>query len=255
MQDLRGKIAVVTGGGGGIGRALGTRFLAEGMKVALADIDEPLLQATVDELSDEYDDVLGVATDVSQLASVEHLRDATLDRFGAVHLVCNNAGIIRRGFTTWEMPVDDWHAIIRVNLLGVYHGVRSFVPLMLAGDEPGHIVNVASIAAVSAVPGLSPYTASKHGVLGLSEALVGELEAAGAPIGVTIVMPGLVRTRIGQPADAPDPEGPLEPGQMDPREAGRIVVDAVRADRRYCFTHPELLDSVRARFTRITDPG
>ena len=174
-----------------------------------------------------------------------------------MHVVCNNAGIIRRGFTTWEMPVDDWHAIIRVNLLGVYHGVRSFVPLMLAGDEPGHIVNVASVAAVMSVPGLSPYTASKHGVLGLSEALAGELQAAGAPIGVTIVMPGLVRTRIGQPADAPDPEGPLEPGQMDPREAGRIVVDAVRADRLHCFTHPEMLDSVargsRASPTRMTD--
>jgi NAD(P)-dependent dehydrogenase (short-subunit alcohol dehydrogenase family) len=246
---------VVTGAASGIGFGIASAMADTGMRLMLADVDASRLGAKVAELEAKGCEAAAHVVDVGDADAVDDLARRTVERFGTVHVVCNNAGIIRRGFTTWEMPVDDWHAIIRVNLLGVYHGVRSFVPLMLAGEEPGHIVNVASVAAVTSVPGLSPYTASKHGVLGLSEALAAELQAAGAPIGVTIVMPGLVRTRIGQPADAPDPDGPLGPGEMDPREAGRLVVDAVRADQLHLFTHPELLGGVRARFTRITDAG
>jgi NAD(P)-dependent dehydrogenase (short-subunit alcohol dehydrogenase family) len=255
MEQLEGRVAVVTGAASGLGFGIASAFADAGMRLMLADVDESRVGRKTAELEATGAEVASHVVDVGDAAAVDELAGRTYERFGAAHVVCNDAGIIRRGFTTWELPVEEWHQIIRVNLLGVFHGIRSFVPLMLESEEPGHIVNIASAAAVMSVPGLSPYTASKHGVLGLSEALHGELQQAGAPIGVTIVMPGLVRTRIGQAADAPDPEGPLEPGQMDPGEAGRIVVGAVRADRLHCFTHPEMLDGIRARFARITDAG
>ena len=253
MEELAGRVGVVTGAASGIGFGIASAFAAAGMRVMLADVDEERLGAKVAQLEATGCEIAAHVVDVGDADAVDRLAQRTIERFGAVHVVCNNAGIIRRGWNTWEMPVEDWHTIVRVNLLGVYHGVRSFVPLMLSGGEPGHVVNVASVAAVTSVPGLSPYTASKHGVLGLSEALHMELQQVGAPIGVTIVLPGLVRTRIGQPSDAPDPEGPLAPGEMDPREVGDLVVDAVREDRLHLFTHPEHLDGVRARFARITE--
>ncbi|MFI5053881.1 MAG: SDR family NAD(P)-dependent oxidoreductase, partial [Acidimicrobiia bacterium] len=171
-------------------------------------------------------------------------------------VVCNNAGTIRPG-RTWELPLADWELVLRVNLLGVVHGVHTFVPLLLRSGEAGHVVNVASMAAVVPVPGIGPYNVSKHGVLALSEILHAELLATGAPIGVTVVMPGRVRTRLGLPDGAFDdePQEPAarEPGVLEPSEVGRQVVDAVRDNRLYLFTHPERLDDVRARFTRITD--
>jgi NAD(P)-dependent dehydrogenase (short-subunit alcohol dehydrogenase family) len=170
--------------------------------------------------------------------------------------VCNNAGIIRLG-RTWELPLADWEAVLRVNLLGVVHGVRTFVPLLLAGGEAGHVVNVASMAAVVPVAGIGPYNVAKHGVLALSEVLQAELVAAGAPIGVTVVMPGRVRTRLGAPPEAPDPEPvqvpPLQPGEIDPAEVGAQVVEAMRSNRLYLFTQPDRVAEAVARFARITD--
>ena len=145
MQDLAGKVAVVTGGGGGIGRALGERFLAEGMRVVLADIDEPLLDATAAELGARHDDVVGVVTDVSLPESVEHLRDATLERFGSVHLVCNNAGIPSGSDgALWEHHVNDWRWAVDVNVFGVINGINTFVPVLLEQGGPGHVVNTSS---------------------------------------------------------------------------------------------------------------
>ncbi len=253
MQDLEGRVAVVTGAASGIGFGMSEALVAAGMKVMMADIDATRLRAKEAQLSESGHEVATFVVDITDSAAVDALADATLERFGTVNVVCNNAGIIRRGYRTWELPLEDWRAVLEVNLFGVVHGLRTFVPILLDSGEEGHIVNTASLAAVSPVPELGPYNASKHGVLGISEALDAELRAAGASIGVTILMPGLVRTRIGQPSSAPDPEGPLDPGQMDPREVGTLTVEAIRENRLHLFTHPELIDMVKARFARITD--
>src|SRR3954470_19686407 len=191
MQDLRGKIAVVTGGGGGIGRALGERLLAEGMKVALADIDEPLLEATVGKLSARYDDVVGVPTDVSQLASVEHLRDVTLETFGAVHLVCNNAGIPSGSDgALWQHHVNDWRWAVDVNVFGVIHGINVFVPVLLEQGEPGHVVNTSSSNGTFApLSNSAVYSTTKAAVTNITECLWGQMHAAGLPVQVSLLLP------------------------------------------------------------------
>jgi NAD(P)-dependent dehydrogenase (short-subunit alcohol dehydrogenase family) len=254
MDDLRDRVAVVTGAASGIGLGIAEAFVAAGMKVMLADVDATRLRAEEQRLSEAGADIASTVVDVADPAQVDGLADAALARFGGVHVICNNAGIIRPG-RTWELPLEDWDAVLRVNLLGVVHGVRTFVPLMLASGDPGHVVNVASMAAVVPVPGIGPYNVSKHGVLALSEVLDAELVAAGAPIGVTVVMPGRVRSRLGRPAGAPDADDdlPLQPGEIDPHDVGRQVVDAVREGRLHLFTHPERIADARARFARITD--
>ncbi len=207
-------------------------------------------------------------TDVADADAVEALARAALVRFGAVHLIVNNAGIIRPG-RTWELPLADWERVIQVNLLGVVHGVRTFVPLLLAAagrGEEGHVVNVASMAAVVPVPWIGPYNVAKHGVLALSETLQAELGAAGASVGVTVVMPGRVRTRLGRPRATPPamaattattraatggPPSP-SPASWNPTRSGRQVVAAVREGRLHLFTHPERIPEVEARFARIT---
>ena len=254
MRDLHGRVAVVTGAASGIGLGIAEAFAAEGMRLVLADVDSNRLAHEAERLRSSGCELETAPTDVGDAAAVQSLADVTMARFGAVHVVCNNAGIIRPG-RTWELPLEDWNAVLRVNLLGVVHGVRSFVPLLLASGEEGHVVNVASMAAVVPVPGIGPYNVSKHGVLALSETLHAELQAAGAPVGVSVVMPGRVRSRLGRTPGSPDdPElsGPAEPGVIEPAEVGRQVVDAVREGRLHVFTHPERLDEVRARFARIT---
>jgi NAD(P)-dependent dehydrogenase (short-subunit alcohol dehydrogenase family) len=259
MEELAGKVAVVTGAATGIGLAIAEAFAAEAMRVVLADIDERRLARAAERLRGRGAEAEAVVTDVGDAAAVDALADATLSRFGAVHVVCNNAGTIRPG-RTWELPLADWDLVLRVNLVGVINGVHTFVPILLESGDAGHVVNVASMAAVVPVPGIGPYNVSKHGVLALSEVLHAELQAMSAPIGVTVVMPGRVRTRLGLPSaddddgtdDAPPP-APTEAGVLEPAEVGRQVVGAIRADRLYLFTHPERVDDVRARFRRITD--
>jgi NAD(P)-dependent dehydrogenase (short-subunit alcohol dehydrogenase family) len=249
-------VAVVTGAASGIGLGIAEAFAAEGMRLVLADVDRDRLEREAERLRSTGSEVAAVVTDVGDAAAVQALANGTMARFGAVHVVCNNAGIIRPG-RTWELPLEDWDAVLRVNLLGVVHGVHSFVPLLLASGEEGHVVNVASMAAVVPVPGIGPYNVSKHGVLALSEVLHAELQAAGAPVGVSIVMPGRVRSRLGRPPGSPDaaePSGPTEPGVIEPAEVGRHVVDAVRHGRLHVFTHPDRVEEVRARFARITGP-
>jgi NAD(P)-dependent dehydrogenase (short-subunit alcohol dehydrogenase family) len=170
--------------------------------------------------------------------------------------VCNNAGIVRQGLT-WELPLDDWEAVLRVDLLGVVYGVRSFLPLLLESREGGHVVNVASMAAVVPVPGIAAYNVAKHGVLALSETVHAELVARGASIGVTVVMPGRVPTRLGQPPGSPDSHdsvsAALQPGEIAAKEVGEAVVDAVQRNQLYLFTHPDRMSEVIARFAKITD--
>lgn len=223
MQDLGGKVAVVTGGGGGIGRALGERLLAEGMKVVLADIDEPALKATVDELADRHGgDVIGVPTDVSLLESVERLRDATLEAFGAVHLVCNNAGIPSGSDgALWEHHLNDWRWAVDVNVFGVIHGINVFVPVLLAQGGPGHVVNTSSSNGTFApLSNSAVYATTKSAVTTISECLWGQLRAMGAPVRASVLLPstrtpGALDTGIWRPGRN-RPERYARPGQAPP---------------------------------------
>src|ERR1700733_2921273 len=196
MENLRDKVAVITGGASGIGKAVAVRTAAEGMKLVLADIEEPALEATASALTAEGADVLAVVTDVSDASSVQALRDRALQHFGAVHLVHNNAGV-GVGGPIWEVTEEEWRWILGVNLWGVVHGISAFVPVLLEQGE-GHVVNTASIAGLSSTPGLGPYTATKHAVVAISESLFKDLRAAGAPIGVSVLCPGFVQTGIAQ---------------------------------------------------------
>ena len=251
MRELRGRVAVVTGAASGIGLGIATAFANEGMQVVMADVDEARLEREVAALG--TDRVAGVICDVGDAAAVERLADEAIHRFGAVHVICNNAGIIRSG-RTWEIPLPDWNAVLSVNLLGVVHGVHTFVPLLLEAGTEGHVVNIASMAAVLPVQGIAPYNVAKHGVLALSETLRMDLQQAAAPIGVSVVMPGRVPSRLGRRPDDPyePPSDPAEPDQLPAADVGRIVVDAVRNDRMYVFTHPERVADVESRFDRIT---
>jgi len=219
VQDLGGKVAVVTGGGGGIGRALGERFLAEGMRVVLSDIDEPLLAATVEELAREHgDSVIGVPSDVSQLESVQHLRDATVDAFGTAHLICNNAGIPSGSDgALWEHHVNDWRWALDVNVLGIVHGINVFVPLLIAQGE-GHVVNTSSSNGTFApLSNSTVYATTKAAVTTITECLWGQLRTLGSPVQASLLLPstrtpGALDTGIWRPGRN-RPERYTRPGQ------------------------------------------
>jgi len=252
MQQLTDRVAVVTGAASGIGLGIAQAFADSGMTVMMTDVDEERLEREVAGIG--TDRAAGMVCDVADAVAVEVLADETFERFGAVHVVCNNAGIIRGG-SVWELPLTDWEAVLGVNLWGVLHGIRSFVPRMLAAGSEGHVVNVASMAAVVPVAGIGPYSVAKHGVLAMSETLDMELRAAGAPIGVTVVFPGRVPSRLGRSIDSPDEPAAstLEPGVVAAEDIGRMVVDAVVDQRMFLFTHPERIAEVDARFARITE--
>jgi len=203
MKDLAGKVAVVTGGGGGIGKAIGTRFGQEGMKVVLADFDQELLDTAVAELRAQSFDVTGIFVDVTKLDSVEALRDATLDTYGAVHVLCNNAGIAVTGIgQIWEHEDPDWRWSLDVHLFGVIHGCATFVPPMLKSGEEAHIVNtVSSNGGIAPMPTSSTYAVAKGAVAMYSECLWAQLRTAESKIGVSILFPsgytpGLLNTGI-----------------------------------------------------------
>jgi NAD(P)-dependent dehydrogenase (short-subunit alcohol dehydrogenase family) len=250
MRQLRERVAVVTGAATGIGLGIATAFATEGMRVVMADVDSARLDRAVASLGDNAH---GVVCDVGNPDAVESLAQTTLERFGAVHLICNNAGIIRSG-RSWELSLEDWNAVLRVNLLGTLYGIQTFVPLLLASGQEGHVVNVASMAAVVPVLGIGPYNVAKHGVLALTDTLQMELRDAGASVGVSLVMPGRVPSRLGRPPEDPtEPTFDLdEPGVLPASEVGRIVVEAVRNDQMYVFTHPDRITEVEKRFARIT---
>ena len=232
---LRDRVALVTGAASGIGLALAEAFVAEGMRVVMADIDEAALETESRRIGDA---VVPVAVDVRDQTSVERAGQRALDAFGALHVAVNNAGIVNGG-NSWELSLEDWHGVIDTNLWGVIHGVRAFVPLILASGEEGHVVNISSMAAVLALPGIGPYTVAKHGVLGLSDVLRAELEAISAPVGVSVVMPGMIRTGM-------NPVGLVEPSSV-----ARNVVDAMRRRRPYVFTDDHSTAQVDARLRTI----
>lgn len=254
MQDLDGKVAVVTGGASGIGRGLVERFLAEGMQVVIADVEVAALESTIADL-DRHDHTLAVPTDVSVESSVLALADAAFDRFGAVHILCNNAGVSTFG-RSWKFRTEDWAWVLGVNLWGVIHGVRAFVPRMIEQGE-GHIVNTSSMVGVSTQSGLAPYSASKHAVVAFSEALDLELRDVRSGVGVSVLCPGFVRTRIGE-SERNRPDGRAVSGIGDtvsglldagisPADAADLVVKAIRHDQFWIFTHPEMLEAVELR--------
>ncbi len=196
-MDLEGKTAVITGGASGIGLATARRFAAAGVNVVLGDVEPDALEQAVDELRDGGAQVLGVGADVALEADVMALRDAALTRFGAVHVVFNNAGV--GGGATIGTPKEVWDWVLGVNLEGVINGINAFVPYFLERDE-GHVVNTASLAGLGGVPGMGAYCASKFAVVGVSEALFHELAMAGSHVGVSVLCPGFVRTRIADAA-------------------------------------------------------
>jgi NAD(P)-dependent dehydrogenase (short-subunit alcohol dehydrogenase family) len=217
VRELGGKVAVVTGGGGGIGRALGERLLTEGMKVVLADIDAPLLQKTVAEL-DDRGEVIGVPTDVSLLESVERLRDRALEAFGTVHLVCNNAGIPSGSDgALWEHHVNDWRWAVDVNVFGVINGINTFLPLLLDQGE-GHVVNTSSSNGTFApLSNSAVYATTKAAVTTITECLWGQLRALDSPVRASLLLPstrtpGALNTGIWRPGRN-RPERYDRPGQ------------------------------------------
>lgn len=236
MRELAGKVAVVTGGGGGIGKALGVRFAQEGMKVVLADNDGSLLDATVDELRAHGFDVTGVVTDVRLLESVEALRDATLDAYGGVHVLCNNAGIgsgSQKPF--WEQHVNDWRWSYDVNVFGVVNGINAFVPVMLAQDTEGHVVNTSS-GNGAFVPLLAGtiYATTKAAVVTITECLWGSLRAIDAKVSASVMLPstrtpGLLNTGIWRPGRNRPPEFAHEEA---PPQEGRDALTQVETAMR-----------------------
>lgn len=261
MEHLEGKVAVVTGGASGIGRALAARFVAEGMRVAIADVEEGPLAATAAELG-----VLGVRTDVRDPDAVQALADRLVDELGGVHVVCNNAGVGGGGLLK-DTTMNDWRWVLEVNLWGVVHGLRSFLPHLLANEEGGHVVNTASIAGLMASPGIGPYAASKYAVVGISEALREEL--ADERVGVSVLCPGYVRTNIfrsqrNRPAELRDEQRKpqarqandeiirqMEQLSIEPDAVAAQVLDAIRGDRFWVITHPDMLDGYLRRHEEI----
>ncbi len=265
MKELRDRVAVVTGAASGIGRALAGRFGDEGMRVVLADVDAAGLERAVAEIAETGADVIGVPTDVSSAEDVQTLADRTIDAFGAVHVVCNNAGV-ETGANFADIPVAAWDWVLGVNLWGVLHGCRTFLPLIREQGE-GHIVNTGSVASfATGLPTFSPYTTSKFAVLGVSECLEIELRTGGEDIGVSLLAPGVVATRMpdaerNRPSDVPSTEAdPLrheileslrtavKQVGMNPAEVAAMVVDAIRHRRFFVLTHPEnALEAMRTR--------
>jgi NAD(P)-dependent dehydrogenase (short-subunit alcohol dehydrogenase family) len=268
MRTLAGKTAFVTGGASGIGLAIGRAFAAAGMKVMLADIETDALTAALESLHDFGGDVRGVSCDVADPTSVERAAEAAYEAFGHVHVVCNNAGVAG-GSGIDDISLGTWRWVLDVNVMGVLHGVRTFVPHIRAHGEGGHVVNTASMAGMISGLEFSPYSASKFAVVAMSEGLAAELEPLG--IGVTVLCPGFVRTRIGDsgrnrpagygPARTPAPgtSAALLAGQirdrvesgLDPADVAARVLAAIRQDELYVFTHPQMRAETAARFAAI----
>jgi NAD(P)-dependent dehydrogenase (short-subunit alcohol dehydrogenase family) len=256
MEQLSGRVAVVTGAGSGIGRALVRRFLDEGMSVVAADVEATALEETV-----AGSEAVPVVCDVSDADAMQALAATTEDRFGGAHLVCANAGVFQGGIS-WERSLEDWQWVLGVNLWGVIHTVKAFVPRMIAGGDEGHVVVTSSMAGLACAAFSGPYQTSKFGAYAVAESLAHDLRASGIPIGVSALCPGAVNTRIaGSTRNRPDAlpakggddvafvEGALADltshQGIEPSEAADRVVDAVRAGDFLVPTNDAYADQLR----------
>ena len=274
MKDFNGKVAVITGGASGIGYAMAERFAAEGMRLVLADIETGALESASERLRKSGTEVAIFETDVRYYEQLEALADFTARRFGSVHLLCNNAGVSITG-PTWSQSMDDWRWVLDVNLWGVIHGVRAFLPGMLAHGEPAHILNTGSLASFNGIGGHAPYCASKAAVLGLSQSLYSEMKAMMTNVGVSVLCPGMVDTLIHRSwRNRPQDDQPwsdreftnddfmngseaLQRSGISPAEVAKAALDAVRGDRFYIFTNEgsaRYIDASAGRAARGENP-
>ncbi len=276
IQDLAGKTAVVTGGGSGIGRSMVTTFAQAGMNVVVADVEEPAMAETVEALASagiDTDNALTIRCDVSKADQVEALAQATNDRFGATHVLCNNAGVGGGGLMD-ECSLETWEWVLGVNLWGVIHGIKTFLPDMLERNV-GHIINTASIAGHTSFPSMGPYNVSKHAVVTMSETLLAEIQQREAALGVSVLCPGFVATNIldserNRPeqlmdsnTEDPSDEAATEraamramaldlyEGQLHPDNVAGMVLDAVRNGEFYIFTDNKFDAEVAQRHNNI----
>ena len=269
MREFKGKVAVVTGAASGIGRGLAERFIQEGMRVVLADIEESALERTGEELGAKGAAGVALRTDVAKRSDIEALAQKTLDAFGAAHVLVNNAGV-GAGSSPWESTWNDWEWVIGVNLWGAINGVKVFTPIMLAQNTECHIVNTASAAGLSAFVPVAPYQVTKHAIVALSENLSVSLAQRKALIKVSVLCPGFVKTRIFEAernrpvalANDPAETGPradaipdgakkaLETG-MSPSAYADRVLKAIRDEAFYVFTHPEEMPHFQDRMDGI----
>jgi NAD(P)-dependent dehydrogenase (short-subunit alcohol dehydrogenase family) len=268
MHELSGKVAVVTGAASGIGKALSERFAAERMHLALADIEAEPLFAVADALRDGGAEVEASVLDVRDASALVELASKCASRFGGVHVLCNNAGVATGG-PMWDVTPEDWDWVVGVNLIGVINGIRAFVPGMVAAGEPAHVVNTASIAGLVCPALMGPYNVTKHAVVALSETLRADLAVVEAKVGVSVLCPGWVQTRIHE-SDRNKPG--FEEGQQDDdaelgplrdlvrgliesgigaQDAADHVLEAIRADRFWVRTHEEMEPNIAARCAAI----
>jgi NADP-dependent 3-hydroxy acid dehydrogenase YdfG len=271
MKQLNDRVAVITGAASGIGLAFAERFANAGMKLVLADIEAPRLEAVAASFKARDVSVAAMALDVSNATDVETLAKLAYETFGAVHVLCNNAGVVPAGRfrPVWEYPLEDWKWVFDVNMMGVVHGLRSFVPRMLAGAKEGHIVNTASIAGLISGAATPVYGAAKHAVVRISEALYASLAQSGAPIGVTVLCPGVVQTRIYEsernrpshlvPAGGIHAERKdlheaivnLRPGGLGADGVAEMVLRAIVDNQFYVLTTDAFDDGIFERFESI----
>jgi len=271
MRKFVNKVAVITGAASGIGRGFAEKAVQEGMFVVLADIEKKALEQTVADLRSRKGDVFAVQTDVSKESDIKKLARKTIEKYGAVHLLFNNAGVEVRG-NVWEQTLDDWRWILNVNLWSVINGIRVFVPIMLKQQDNSHIVNTASAAGLRSGPGLGSYRVTKSGVIALSETLYHELKLQNAKIGVSVLYPSFVRSRLieaerNRPAELgklkkktilSDYDKKLirlfkEKNQtaMLPSEFAEMVFKGIRQQTFYIQTHPEINQWIKKRMDEI----
>jgi NAD(P)-dependent dehydrogenase (short-subunit alcohol dehydrogenase family) len=269
MKDFQGKVAVITGGASGLGRAMAERFARAGMSIVLADVEPNALARAEAEMKAAGAKVIGVRTDVSKAAEVEALAQQTLAAFGGVHLVANNAGVAEGG-NVWDNTVADWEWVLGVNLWGVIHGVRVFTPIMLAQGSEGHIINTASVAGLLSPPGMGIYSVSKHAVVALSECLHQDLAQKTDKIKCSVLCPAYVPTGISdsgrnRPAalsatrhksaadlalDASLKKA-VQSGKLTAADVAQKVYEAVCDERFYILTHPKIKPSIQWRMEDI----
>ncbi len=276
MRDFAGKTAVVTGAASGMGLAFAERFAAEGMKVVLADIETDALNAAVTRLEQQERNVIGVEVNTMQRETLERVRDQAIERYGKIHVLCNNAGVTSRrdgglgagtgAVPVWEVPDSTWEWVMGVNFWGVLYGLQVFVPSMIEHGEEGHIVNTASVAGL--IPGASAYSVSKHGVLTLTEGLWHHLRAADSKISASVLCPGFVNTQIneaernrpsefGQSIEANEAQQAVSRiflgGGMAASDVADLVWQAMVDDQLYILPHDGWRDVIRGRIEAVLD--